>query len=197
MEDGPSAATPLADPDPDPIAMDRDRDRETDTGTGTGGHPCRWAGCGRRFGEPGELASHLVIEHVPKRSETFVCRWTECPRFGSAQPSRFALIAHVRRHTGDRPYVCTGCGRRFARSDALGKHSKTHGGTVARPAPRPRTETVNVGDEASVLALHLERLDRERRLLQADLDRVRQKSRRMEAEKLLLLDAIQQRINLL
>ena len=66
-----------------------------------------------------------------------MCNWQGCERHGEPQISRFALLQHLRRHTREKPYLCTlpDCGARFSRIDNLQKHWNAHGEGKVRQRP--------------------------------------------------------------
>ncbi|KAM6294506.1 transcription factor Sp1 [Aegotheles albertisi] len=69
---------------------------------------------GRSSGDPGKKKQHIC--HIPG-----------C---GKVYGKTSHLRAHLRWHTGERPFVCTWilCGKRFTRSDELQRHKRTHTG---------------------------------------------------------------------
>ncbi|NXS60183.1 SP1 factor, partial [Brachypteracias leptosomus] len=69
---------------------------------------------GRSSGDPGKKKQHIC--HIPG-----------C---GKVYGKTSHLRAHLRWHTGERPFMCNWilCGKRFTRSDELQRHKRTHTG---------------------------------------------------------------------
>ncbi|XP_077575872.1 transcription factor Sp2 isoform X1 [Stigmatopora nigra] len=77
---------------------------------------CTCPNCKDAEKRPGDMGKRKHICHFPGCEKTF--RKTSL------------LRAHVRLHTGERPFGCTWvfCGKRFTRSDELQRHARTHTG---------------------------------------------------------------------
>jgi len=97
---------------------------------------CQWEDCGKVFTHLPTLIHHIHNDHIGVHKSNYTCEWTTCGRRGLPQTSRFALISHIRSHTGEKPFVCAlpECDKSFTRSDALAKHMRLQH-NISPPAP--------------------------------------------------------------
>ncbi|KAJ5379197.1 Zinc finger C2H2 [Penicillium cosmopolitanum] len=121
---------------------------------------CRWDGCpaGDLKNMDG-LVQHLHFEHIGSRQKRYSCEWSDCSRKGQTHASAYALRAHMRSHTREKPFYCTlpECDRNFTRSDALTKHMRSvHEADTVRPSDPKSTS----GGTASVAGTPVSKLQR-------------------------------------
>ncbi|CAE7012004.1 hypothetical protein CFE70_002162 [Pyrenophora teres f. teres 0-1] len=121
---------------------------------------CKWDGCAAGdLQNMDNLVEHLHDDHIGTRQKKYSCEWSDCSRKGIPHASGYALRAHMRSHTREKPFYCTlpECDRSFTRSDALAKHMRTvHETEALRPSdPVPKHHSSNPTNNKQRLKLVL------------------------------------------
>lgn len=133
---------------------------------------------------------HISNNHVDSSNSENLCLWANCERYGQAFHNRSSLNAHIRRHTGEKPFTCNHCQKAFSRSDALSKHLKSHIESDANMVSENLILNDNFGPVDYILKnVLMENLSLKRKIYFNDL-----KKRRLIAHKVLLLDSIEMRL---
>lgn len=112
---------------------------------------CLWEDCPNpEQGNMDNLVQHISDTHIVPRQKKYFCLWQGCGRKGQPHTSAYALKAHMRSHTKEKPFFCVlpECDRSFTRSDALAKHMRTvHETEALRPSdPVPRGHTGGISN---------------------------------------------------
>ena len=68
---------------------------------------CRWDGCEvGDLGNMDNLVEHLHLDHIGSKETNYACEWMDCTRKGTPHASGYALKAHMRSHTKEKPFYC-------------------------------------------------------------------------------------------
>jgi hypothetical protein len=94
---------------------------------------CQWTSptpCDMRFTSLEDLTLHISDAHVGSGHSSYMCSWRSCDRRHRPFAQRQKLMRHIQTHTGDKPYECAMCKKRFSESKIMTQHMRTHSGKL-------------------------------------------------------------------
>jgi hypothetical protein len=68
---------------------------------------CRWRHCyADDLGNTDSLVQHIHDAHIMQKQKKYICEWFGCGRIDKDHASGYALRAHMRSHTREKPFYC-------------------------------------------------------------------------------------------
>jgi hypothetical protein len=68
---------------------------------------CAWDGCDAGdLSNMDRLVEHIHSSHIEGRQKVYTCEWIGCVRKSMQHASGYALKAHMRSHTREKPFYC-------------------------------------------------------------------------------------------
>ena len=118
-----ASSIPVHDAEPDPDSLEGMSDVSDDTDGDVPSSPvnarpdeddfqeqittCAWEGCNKGdLHNMDKLVEHIHNEHIESRQKKYTCEWVGCTRKSMPHASGYALKAHMRSHTREKPFYC-------------------------------------------------------------------------------------------